>query len=167
MEMQPNSWQYNAQVYTEKGQINGCGISYIIVWQNDRKDFVKISGSLNFFLFTTKKSFGTVLKASGTYNSAPKRVAIAWVETKKFGKSTDYLEMPLQDALGFVATKYNDSNSFALPMEMAAMGFLLGIRFDGLTMDEVVAVPPADQFIQARLVACQGQLFQRMKAVIQ
>jgi len=167
VEKQPNSWQYHADVYTEKGQINGCGISYVIVWQNDEKKFIKVSGSANFFLVNEKKNFGTALKAWGTYNSTPKRITSAWVETNKFGKTTDHSETPTKDAMGFTATKYDDPNGFGLPMEMAATGFLLGIHFDGLAMDEVVAVPPADQFIQAKLVACQGELFQRMKAVIE
>jgi hypothetical protein len=74
----PGQYDYTADVYTERGQVNGCGISFHVAWSVDNRNVYGIAGSTTFFIFpeTDRVEFADGVKAIGISNApAHKRIS--------------------------------------------------------------------------------------------
>ena len=165
----PDSYQSNAEVYTERGEVIGCGLSFVIVWTQDKTHSVGVSGSENLFFVADKKNIYSMLKVGGMYDQAKQPVSYSWVETSVYGKTTSFSAAPVpgDEAGTFIAVKYSDGKTAMIPGQMALVGFTLGLTFGSQTLDNVVELPPSDQSTVQKVQDCMQKLTDRMTAVLQ
>lgn len=163
------SVEYEAQLYTQQGQVNGCGLGFYVTWITDDYVATGVSGSLNFFFEIEKKNVFGMLKVTGIQvqgtTPSQKLVTYAWVQAGTHGRTTDFKGARGEQPNSFVGFKYSDPQLFSMPFEMATNGFILGINLDNQPLDHMVTVPAADGSTQQKIFECMGQLHDRMKTV--
>jgi hypothetical protein len=120
----PGQYDYTAEVYTERGQINGCGISFHVAWSTDNKDVSGVSASATFFIFprTDRVEFAQAIKATAISNGVRKPITYAWVQTQQYGRTADFTRGPAEDPMSFIGWKRNDDNAVFIPLDMRCMG---------------------------------------------
>jgi hypothetical protein len=146
--------EYTPEEYTEQGQTNGCGISFVTVWPGDRGEVIGVSGSINFMLVPHHKDVMALIKANAILNGKKTPVSYAWMETPGYGRSSDFTKGPADDPTGFMGVKYSDPKAMALVFELAQVGSVLGVSFKGHVMDDSVKLPPASKQVQAKVITC-------------
>jgi hypothetical protein len=164
----PDHYESNAEVYTERGEIIGCGLSFVIVWTQDKTHLVGASGSENFFFAANKKNVYSMFKVGGMYDMARQPVSYAWVETSVYGKTTSFSVAPVPGEVAgtFVAVKYSDGKTAMIPGLMSAAGFNLGVTFGSQPLDNVVELPPSDQATIQKVQNCMQKLSDHMTSVM-
>ena len=126
----PTTTSRKLRCIPERGEVNGCGLSFVIVRTQDKSHLVGVSGSENLFFDAAKKNVFSLLKVGGIYDGARQPVSYAWIETGIYGKTTSFSKQgPGEDPASFLAVKYSDAGTALIPGHMAAMGFALGVTF--------------------------------------
>jgi len=90
MEKQPRAFDYEAKVYTRQGQITGCGRGFRIAWVSAELDTLGISGSVTYFFLAEKKEGFATIQATGVSNFAKRTMKYAWVQTRGYGRTSDF-----------------------------------------------------------------------------
>lgn len=162
-EQSPAKFEYDPEVYTERGQPNGCGASFTVVWEDTEKRTVGATGSLNFFFFPDTKQFTTVLKVTAVVSTKQAALAYAWLETSGHGKTTDFSPSYKQDPLSFLAT-LQGTKGVGMPFAMVRDGFVLGLTIANETIDQAVRAPPAPPQVISQVEACLRSLNERIQS---
>ena len=156
----------DVEIYNERGQISGCGLSFTVLWLDDSHQPIGVNGSMTLLADLSKQSVFSLLKVAAAQGSSRVKVAYAWVETRGYGRTTDLKQSPSEDGLSFIAGKAMDQKSVMLPYEMANSGFKLGITQANYKIDDVVLVPPTPDKAVG-LLDCLGKLQGSMEKRVQ
>lgn len=157
-EKTPMAAAFEAETYSEHGEMTGCGISFLASWVSGATTIFAVSGSLNFFVLSEKKGVATGIKVTGVVNGKLTPVTFAWISAEGYRKMTDFTPSQSEVAGTFLGLKYSEPKSSALPLSMAHSGFVLGVSFQGLPIDEVVQLPPAPADVTKKIAACTDEL---------
>jgi hypothetical protein len=157
--------EYTPEEYTEKGQTNGCGISFLTVWPGDGGEVIGVSGSINFFIVPEHKNVMAIIKATAVMNGKKTPVSYAWLESPGYGRSADFAKGPAEDPDAFVGAKNSDPKAMALVQDLARAGSVFGIALKGRALDDSVKLPAASQQVQAKVITCFDRLNSHMQSV--
>src|SRR5262249_49556203 len=125
---QPRSFESQPEVYTEFGEVSGCGLGFDAAWRDDRTHTLGISGTLIALLIIQKDTVAVLVRATGLYDTATTPLIYAWIQTSPYGKTTDFTVGPAEDPAGYMAFKASDPNAIMIPSMMAVKGFRLGVK---------------------------------------
>ena len=157
--------EYTPEEYTERGQTNGCGVSFLTVWQGDGGEILGVSGSINFLLVPEHKNVMAIIKATALLNNKQTKITYAWLESPGYGRSRDFVKGQAQDPSGFVGVKNADPKAMILVSDLANFGGTLGVLREGRPLDDTVKLPSPPPAIAKKTVACFDNLNVRMRAI--
>ena len=156
--------EYTPEEYSEEGQTNGCGVSFLAVWPADGGEIIGVSGSANFFIVPEHKNVMAMIKATAVMNGRPTPVSYAWLETPSYGRSNDFAKGPAKDPGSFIGVKNSDAKAMALVMDVAHSGSIFGVTLKGRALDDSVKLPAPSQDVATKVMACFDRLNTRMQA---
>jgi hypothetical protein len=131
----------DVEVYNQRGEVNGCGLSFLVVWLDDSHRPIGVNGSATLLADLVKNSVIILIKAAGAEGANRVKLTYAWLETPRYGRTADFKPSPSEDGLSFIGGKPMDEKSVTLPYDMALSGFKLGITRTGSKIDDVVLIP--------------------------
>jgi hypothetical protein len=149
--------EFNPQVYSQNGQIVGCGFSFVVVWFGAEREILGAAGSINFF-FLDASNFGSAFKMAGAQNVGKALVTGAWAEVSGYGDTKAFVRQAGEDATAYVSNKKRDANGIRFLLAAAKNGFMLGVNFEGRSLEETVDIPAAPSFVVAKINQCATTL---------
>jgi hypothetical protein len=146
--------------------MTGCGLSFVTVWQDGSKQILGATGSLNFFFLSRNMNVAAGFKLTGVINGKPVPVSFAWADVNGYGKTTDFTPAVPEVPGSFISWKSSDPKSSLLPSQSSQTGFVLGVSFQGLPLDELVELPPAPVAVSEKIGTCMEELRKHMAGVV-
>jgi hypothetical protein len=149
--------EFNPQVYSQNGQIVGCGFSFVVVWFSAQREVLGAAGSINFF-FLDASNFGSAFKMAGAQNVGKALVTGAWAEVNGYGDTKAFVRQASEDTMAYVSNKKQDANGIPFLLAAAKDGFRLGVNFEGRPLEETVDIPAAPSSVMTKINQCATTL---------
>ena len=157
--------EFDVDVYSQQGATIGCGLSFLTAWSNNEQQIIAAAGALNFFAADTS-STGSTIKVRATIGNQAKDLKFAWVsvsgvnDTKAFSPLLAEQKGPFFSFFG-----KPDSRGLSRLTGAAQRGFVLGLSFEGLPLDESVLLPPVPASVLTKLNTCTNAVASRQRAL--
>jgi hypothetical protein len=144
--------EFNPQIYSQNGQIVGCGFSFVVVWLSAEREVIGATGSINFFFFNAN-NFGSAFKMAGAQNVGKALVTNAWAEVSGYGDTKGFVRQASEDTMAYVSNKKQDANGIPFLLAATKNGFRLGVNFEGRPLEET-DIPAAPSSVMAKINQC-------------
>jgi hypothetical protein len=159
-------YEYEPEVYSERAERTGCGVTFYAAWTGDPHEVLGATGSFNFFFVPEHMNVMAVIKLAGVIMGRQVPVTFAWISAKGYGKTTDFAPGQSADPGSFIAAKHSDPKLARLPIIMVRQGFTLGVTFQGRPFDELVEMPAAPDEVSRKVETCMEELQAHMEAAM-
>jgi hypothetical protein len=148
----------DAQVYTARGETNGCGLSFTAICKDAEGSSFGATGNIS-SIQPDQFRIGTVLKIAGGYKRpdndgfAFRVIDFAWFDVKKFGSTSKFRKLPAEQPNVFLSGTDAPKASL-LPMMIAMDGATLGVHFRDDAVDEMAIIPPSKADVTMKVIEC-------------
>ncbi len=152
--------QFDVEVYSQRGQAFGCGLSFLAGWLNADQQVLAATGTLNYFAIDPSGA-GSTLKVGATLNNQPQSVSFAWIDASSDTTKSFSPLLPREPGSFSAFFAKPDINGVARLMAAANSGFTLGLTFVASPLDETAKLPAAPREVVRRLNNCISEMTAR------
>ena len=153
--------ELKTETYTSGGQTSGCGLSFLGTGVTDGGTSLGLSGSANVLWLKDERKLTTMVKVGALVDLKPAVVRVAWIETKDYGRSSEWSTHQTGNPPMLLMLKGGDNG---LPAAMAGNGFTVDISLERRPLDDSMHFPAAPPVEQQTLRRCIEELRRNLQS---